>query len=89
MSETPEISFQTVIDALLDEETPFNPGYLYRLSDLDSEELNQFIHTWSRLPLWRRKALLEDLEELGSPMKAITHLSHPGPERLGAGCSWT
>lgn len=66
MSETPEISFQTVIDALLDEETPFNPGYLYRLSDLDSEELNQFIHTWSRLPLWRRKALLEDLEELGS-----------------------
>ena len=66
MSETPEIPFQTLIDALLDEETPFNPLYLYRLSDLDTEELHQFIETWPRLPLWRRQALLEDLEELGS-----------------------
>lgn len=66
MSETPEIPFQTLIDALLDEETTFNPRYLYRLSDLDSDELNQFNDTWPRLPIWRRRSLLEDLEELGS-----------------------
>jgi HEAT repeat protein len=66
MSETPEIPFESLIDALLDEETPFNPRYLYRLSDLDTEDLNQFLETWPRLPLWRRQALLEDLEELGS-----------------------
>lgn len=66
MSETPEIPFQSLIDALLDEETSFNPSYLYRLSDLDSEELTQLIHTWPQLPLWRRQALMEDLEELGS-----------------------
>ncbi len=65
MSEIPELSFQALIDALLDEETPFNLRYLYRLSDLEGEELDLFLHTWPQLPLWRQQALMEDLYELG------------------------
>lgn len=65
MSEPSELPFQTLIEALLDEDTPFNPRFLYRLSDLDREDLEIFLETWPRLPLWRRQALMEDLEELG------------------------
>jgi len=66
MSEISELPFQTLIDALLDEDTPINPQYLYHLSDLEGEELTLFLETWPRLPLWRRQALMEDLHELGS-----------------------
>ncbi len=66
MSDISELSFQTLIDALLDEDTPFNPRYLYRLSDLEGEEMNLFLLTWPQLPLRRRQALMEDLHELGS-----------------------
>jgi len=66
MSDISELSFQTLIDALLDEDTPFNPRYLYRLSDLEGEEMNLFLLTWPQLPLKRRQALMEDLHELGS-----------------------
>ena len=65
MSEPSELPFQSLIDALLDEDTPFNPRYLYRLSDLDQEDLDLFLDTWPRLSLWRRQALMEDLQELG------------------------
>ncbi len=65
MSETSELPFKSLINALLDEDTPFNPRYLYRLSDLDQEELALFLDTWPRLPLLRRQALMEDLQELG------------------------
>lgn len=66
MSELHEIPFQDVIDALLDFETPFLPRYLYRLSDLDPSETALLKETWLQLPLWRRQALMEDLEELGN-----------------------
>lgn len=64
MSEISQIPFQQLIDALFDEDAPFNPRYLYRLSDLETEELAIFIEHWPQFSLWRRKALLEDLEEL-------------------------
>lgn len=68
MADTPpsEIPFQELLDAMGDLETPFHPRYLYRLSDLDLAEVAQLEELWPRLPLWRRKALLEDLEELGA-----------------------
>jgi HEAT repeat protein len=59
-----EIPFQNLLDALMDIETPLNPRYLYRLSDLESPELEQLQATWSKIPAWRRQALLEDVEEL-------------------------
>jgi len=42
-----------------------NPSLLYRLSDLDTGELALLKNAWPQLPLWRRQALMEDLEELG------------------------
>jgi len=60
-----EIPYQQLLDALLDANTPFNPRYLYRLSDLDGAELAQFKNTWLKIPAWRKQALIEDLETLG------------------------
>jgi hypothetical protein len=60
-----EIQFQTVLQALADTETPFAPRYLYRFSDLNPSEIEALSALWSGLPTWRRKALLEDLEQLG------------------------
>lgn len=66
MSDSPEFQFQTLIDALLDQETPFDPRYLHRFSDLEGEDLELFRDTWPLVPLERRQALLEDLNELGT-----------------------
>jgi HEAT repeat protein len=60
----PPIPFQEVIDALLDAETPLPPRYLYRFSDLEADEIENLKAVWDQIPTWRRKALLEDLEQL-------------------------
>jgi hypothetical protein len=59
-----EITFKDVIAALLDANTALNPRYLYRLSDLGGEELQQFREAWGGIAAWRRQALLEDLEQM-------------------------
>lgn len=59
------IPFTEVIQALLDESSPLQPHYVYRLSDLVSSELDELASTWERVPTWRRQALMEDIEELG------------------------
>lgn len=74
-----ELSFQKVIAALLDLDTPFPPRYLYRLSDLAGDELAQFKAAWSELPDWRRQGLLEDLEQM---FEADTLLSYEAICRL-------
>jgi HEAT repeat protein len=66
MSDPIEISFDELLTALLDEEKPLHPRYLYRLSDLEGEEVDRLVEVWPSLPLWRRQALMEDLEELGA-----------------------
>lgn len=58
------IPLQRVLDALLDSDTPLNPRYLYRLSDLEKSEIIQLEAVWPRVALWRRQALLEDIEDL-------------------------
>ena len=58
------IPFTKLIEALLDESTPFSPCYLNRLSDLDPTDTSLFAETWPKVSLRRRQALLEDLEEL-------------------------
>ncbi|RPI87410.1 MAG: HEAT repeat domain-containing protein [Chloroflexi bacterium] len=60
-----DIPMTELLDAFLDEDTPFNPRFLYRLSDLSPEDLQAFINTWQRVSTWRRQTLMEDLEELG------------------------
>ena len=66
MSDNKEFQFQTLIDALLDQETAFDPRYLHRLSDLEGEDLKLFQEAWHQVPLVRRRTLLEDLIELGA-----------------------
>jgi HEAT repeat protein len=65
MQDPAEIPFDELVNALLDAETVLNPRFLFRLSDLDSEELTSFTRIWPKIPLWRRQALVEDLEQLG------------------------
>lgn len=66
MSDNSEFLFQTLIDALLDEDTIFDPRYLHRLSDLEDEDLAALLEVWPKVSLERRQALLEDLNELGA-----------------------
>jgi HEAT repeat protein len=65
MSTPADIPFQQLLNALMDVDTPINPRYLYRLSDLTTSELAELEKAWPQLPDWRREALMEDIEELG------------------------
>jgi hypothetical protein len=58
------ISITKVIDALLDEGTPFHPRYLNRLSDLDPADTILFAAAWPKVSLRRREAILEDMEDV-------------------------
>jgi HEAT repeat protein len=58
------IPFSKVIDALLDDSTPFSPRYLNRLSDIEPDDKSSLEQTWSKISLRRREALLEDMEEI-------------------------
>ncbi len=60
-----EIPLQDVLEALLAADQPFNPRFLYRLSDLEPEDLKRLEAIWPQVPSWRRKALIEDIEQLG------------------------
>jgi len=59
-----EIPFQDVIKGLLDDDRPLNPLFLYRLSDLEGEELTELQKSWPDISDPRKLGLLEDLEEL-------------------------
>lgn len=75
MSLPPEISFQDLLEALTDEDTPLHPRFLYRLSDLEPAEIEQLAAIWPRVPLWRKRALLEDAEELSNHDTLLSFLS--------------
>jgi len=66
MSTPMDIPLQALIAALQDYETPPAPRFLYRLSDLDNKDLNLLKPIWQGLPLERRQALMEDIEELSA-----------------------
>jgi len=68
-----EITFQQVLDALLDQSKPFNPKYLYLLSDLDEIELRGLEITWPQVSPQRRQAILEDIEELGEADDTLSY----------------
>lgn len=64
MSAPEEIEFIEILRALLDLDNPFPARFLPRLSDLENPELEFLKDTWPKIPLWRRRALMEDVEEL-------------------------
>ncbi len=59
-----EVPLQQIINALLDETTPFPALYLHRFSDLESANLKAMRDAWPRVNPSRRMAILADLEEL-------------------------
>jgi len=80
MSKTDKITIKQLQDALLDVDKPLNPLYIYRLSDISDDDLAALQRTWLSVPAWRRQAIMEDIEEIGSSDYV---LSFEGIARLG------
>ncbi len=85
MTTPDEIPFQKLLDTLLDVDTPLPSRYFYRLSDLNDDEIEQLSQIWDKLPAWRRKALMEDIETVGEAdfllsFEAIARLAIRDPE---------
>ncbi len=59
-----EAPFGSVLEALLDADSSVGPQLLFSLSDIEGKNLAEFSAYWPRIPLWRRLALLEDMERL-------------------------
>lgn len=59
-----KVSFDVIIAALLDESRIIPPSYLYRLSDMNPVDFKKVKVIWDQISPVRRRALLEDLEEL-------------------------
>jgi len=57
-------SFQTILDALLNDNKDFPPRYLHFFSDIDSASLKSFLDVWSRVNPTRQLILLRQLEAL-------------------------
>lgn len=66
MDDRAELPFHQLIEALLDSDKPFHPRFLYRLSDLEGDDLEALKKVWPEVPAWRRRALLEDVEQLSA-----------------------
>ena len=66
MNTPAEIPFQKLLDALENIDEIFPPGFIYRLSDLSKNEIEQLNEVWEKIPLQRKQALMEDVEELCS-----------------------
>jgi hypothetical protein len=64
MANTTQIPLRQLIETLLDDQHPLPPKYFYHLSDLASGDLQVIASNWSQIPLWRRQALMEDVEKL-------------------------
>lgn len=59
-----ELPFTEVLTALLDADQVLDPLNLYRLSDISPDNLAELQKIWTEITLERRRALIEDLEEL-------------------------
>jgi len=56
--------FSHILTALLDNDHPFPPALLYNLSGILPEECRQLIETWPKIKTERKRALLEDMNEM-------------------------
>ncbi len=59
-----KVHFQTVLDSLLNENTPFPASYLHHFSDLTPTHLETLLKIWPKVATKRKHTLLEDLEDL-------------------------
>lgn len=56
--------FNKVVEALLDDSTPFSARYLHHFSDISPNDLASLMKAWPKISTFRKLALLEDLEDL-------------------------
>lgn len=72
-----KITLSQLKDALLDADTPLPAAYLYRLSDLSEQDLTEIKSFWNEIPVWRKQALMEDIEEMSDndPLLSYEDLS--------------
>ncbi len=82
-----DIPFDQVIAALLDEDKVVAARYLYRLSDLEGEELAQLAESWPQVSVLRRRAVMVDLDALHEVNYLLSYeafsrlaLTDPDPE---------
>jgi HEAT repeat protein len=61
---TQKVPFQTVVEALLDDGTPFPARFLHQFSDIAPTDLVLLLKAWTQIKTRRKNTLLEDLEEL-------------------------
>lgn len=61
---TEEISFPSILERLADDDRPFPASYLYRFSDLEPRQINEFSQNWPKVTQKRKHTFLEDLVDL-------------------------
>ncbi|HSQ27358.1 MAG TPA: HEAT repeat domain-containing protein [Anaerolineales bacterium] len=66
MEPSSRIPFDQLIEQLLDGDHPLVANYFYSLSDLEPEETQSLSKIWGNIPLWRRQAIMEDVEALSA-----------------------
>ncbi|NPA92696.1 MAG: hypothetical protein GXO56_03345 [Chloroflexi bacterium] len=62
--ETNAPDFSQVLEALVDDSRPFPVNYYHQLANLSPENAARLREVWPKVPLQRRRGLLEDLELL-------------------------
>ncbi len=67
-----DIPFDEVLTALLDEDQILDPLLLYRLSDINPDSLSQLAGIWENVTVERRRALIDDLEQLTDTNNLLT-----------------
>ena len=67
-----DIPFDEVLTALLDEDQILDPLLLYRLSDINPDSLSQLAGIWENVNVERRRALIDDLEQLTDTNNLLT-----------------
>jgi len=72
LSPLEEIPFEELLNALLDQDQVFDPINLNRLSDINQEYLADLHQVWGEIHVERRRALIEDLEQLTESNHLLT-----------------
>ncbi len=77
MKNPTKVTLSELKKALLDVDTPLPVAYLYRLSDLSEKDLTEIKSFWGEIPVWRKQALMEDIEEMAEndPLLSYENLS--------------
>ncbi len=74
-----KVSFQTVLESLLDESKPFPANYLQEFSVITPDKLKSLMKVWPEVPARRKHIFLEDLEDLAKTdtLTNFEDLAHP------------